>query len=491
MPQDVPGLARQAWAEVFTMRAEQLIDAAAHARGDDAREAIIRAEQQLASLPWDVLAYHRGRRSGAAARARATRLADGLPLEDPGGGETERADARRRPHLSEAQRQAQRIDRCLRVRRSIHRAARALQSSKPADARSPVVRAALQALHPAAEPAALLDAEEPALQLTLEQLREAVSVLASHHRGSAPGPSGWTFEMICAACQSSDAATRATLGVVNLILSGELPRESYLLDGLLIGLEKPNGGVRPIAISEAWYRFAGVCALRVYGREIGVGLAPLQVGVGTRGGTETVVHALSAAIAEGMAVFSVDMKNAFNSIDRAAVFAAVKARAPALLPVVQWVYGEATALHIVGAPEGTAPVMSQRGVRQGDPLGPLLFALALQPVLERTEAAAPDAPLVSYLDDISIVGAVAPGAAAFRRLCVEEDGVRSIGLEANLGKCGIHGGDAAAAAAVATELGIQHQHWQDALTVTSTRSLPSAYLWPFGVPCTTHEVTVG
>ena len=75
--------------------------------------------------------------------------------------------------------------------------------------------------------------------------------------------------MICAACQSSDAALDVTLELVNLILSAELPREAFLLDGLLIGLEKPGGGVWPIAISETWYRFAGVCALRTYGRGIG------------------------------------------------------------------------------------------------------------------------------------------------------------------------------------------------------------------------------
>ena len=121
------------------------------------------------------------------------------------------------------------------------------------------------------------------------------------------------------------SALDVTLELDNLILSGELPREAFLLDGLLIGLEKPGGGVRPIAISETWYRFAGVCALRTYGRGIGERLAPLQVGVGTPGVTETVAHALASALAENpeTVVISVDMANAFNSIHRAAMLAAV------------------------------------------------------------------------------------------------------------------------------------------------------------------------
>ena len=138
------------------------------------------------------------------------------------------------------------------------------------------MRASLHAAHPVAAPATPLEAAEPALQLTREQLQEVVGIVSSH-RGTAAGPSGWTFEMICAACQSSDAALNVTLELVNLILSGELPREGFLLDGLWIGLEKPGGGVRPIAISE-WYRLAGVCALRTFGPGIGARLAPLQVG---------------------------------------------------------------------------------------------------------------------------------------------------------------------------------------------------------------------
>ena len=149
--------------------------------------------------------------------------------------------------------------------------------------------------------------------------------------------------MICAACQSSDTALDVNLELVNLILSGELPLEAFLLDGLLIGLEKP-GGSRPIATSEALYRLqvAGSRAMRTYGRGIGTGLDFLRVEVGTPGGTQTVAHALALALAKDRetVVISVDIANAFNSIHRAAIFAAVQQSSPALLPMVQWVYGE-------------------------------------------------------------------------------------------------------------------------------------------------------
>ena len=128
-------------------------------------------------------------------------------------------------------------------------------------------------------------------------------------------------------------------------------------------------------------------------------------------------------------VMSVDMAHAFNSIHRAAMFAAVQQSAPALPPMVQWAYGDESPLHIVWAPEGTHSVMSQRGVRQSNPLGPPLFALTLQPVMRRVDAACEEAPPVMYLDAVNIVGKLTPAASSFRRLCVDDDGFRSIGLE--------------------------------------------------------------
>ena len=64
---------------------------------------------------------------------------------------------------------------------------------------------------------------------------------------------------------------------------------------------------------------------------------------------------------------------------------------------------------------------------------------------------------MSNLNDKNIVGKLTPAAGAFRKLCVDDDGVRSIGLEPRLSKCVIYGGDKARVAAEAAKLRIAYQ----------------------------------
>ena len=273
--------------------------------------------------------------------------------------------------------------------------------------------------------------------------------------------------------KASSAARNAAFAFIYLILSGELPRHGSLLDSSLIGLQKPDGGVRPIAIGEVWYRVAGLCALTAL-HELGPSLAPLQLGVGVPGGTEAVGHAVRAALAADpeAVLLTVDQANAFNSLDRSAVFAAVKERAPALLLFVQWAYGGPTALHVVGAPAGTPPVESQVGVRQGDPLGPLLFALAVQKVLERTQAASPTVMVAALHDDISLVGRVQALREAFRVL-QSPQGTTGVGLRVQPAKCGVSGAHADLCAELAADLRVRHV--REGATVCGTPVGTEAY----------------
>ena len=130
------------------------------------------------------------------------------------------------------------------------------------------------------------------------------------------------------------------------------------------------------------------------------------------------------------------------------------------MPMMQWAsaYAEHAPAHCGGA-KGHSSSHVTAWSATGHPLGalslgPLLFALKLQAVLERVDAACEEAPLVSHL--YYLVGKLTQAAGAFRRLCVDDTGVL-IGLEPRLPECGIYVGDKELVAAEAAMLWIAHQ----------------------------------
>ena len=70
-------------------------------------------------------------------------------------------------------------------------------------------------------------------------------------------------------------------------------------------------------------------------------------------------------------LLQVDLWNAYNSVHRAAVVGALEELSPALLPWTRFCLQPAPLFC------GGMAIMSTRGVQQGDPLGPLVFAAAL------------------------------------------------------------------------------------------------------------------
>ena len=233
MLQGVPSNARQQWTEAYTVVGHKVLDAYANEQGAgvcaDVLQAV-QAVQEFGAIPRKVFRVQPrpplGGRSSSEGDPDSGRVAPGGRR---GGGRT----------LTQRGAAASASGRCA--------AAGCVDRSMPS---SQALNPPLRAAHPAAAPAAPLEATEPALQLTRAQLQEVVAIVSAHQLRTAARPSGWTFEMIYTACQSSDAALDVTLELVNPILSGELPWAAFLLDVLLIGLEKPGGGVQPIVISE-------------------------------------------------------------------------------------------------------------------------------------------------------------------------------------------------------------------------------------------------
>ena len=102
--------------------------------------------------------------------------------------------------------------------------------------------------------------------------------------------------------------------------------------------------------------------------------------------------------------FLADFSNAFNTVERNYFLRELRQHLPALSPWCEWAYSESSFLRF-----DDKTIKSERGAQQGDPLGPLLFAIALQPILRklkdlREEDGNALEICFSYLDDCFFAG---------------------------------------------------------------------------------------
>ena len=135
-------------------------------------------------------------------------------------------------------------------------------------------------------------------------------------------------------------------------------------------------------------------------------LAPLQLGVGVRGGCEAIVHGVRAVLESDEVeidekwLLQLDLVNAFNLADRNSVFKEVREHFPELARWVESSYGFEAYLVF-----GSKVVDSTTGMHQGDPLAGLLFAINFHPVALKVKDQVPDLRLHKWLfDDGSMIG---------------------------------------------------------------------------------------
>jgi hypothetical protein len=207
----------------------------------------------------------------------------------------------------------------------------------------------------------------PPLCITADTL---TAVLGRLRRGTAPGLTGWTYEHILDATRRP-SARRACLNFLNDMLAGRLPPIPELLDSDGLPLTKPTGGVRPIAIGEAWLRLAALCAVHDCS-QLGPSLAPLQLGVGIPGGAEGIGYAIRSALDAhpDHVLLSLDCKNAFNSVSRQAISHAAQKHAPSLLHFLSWATSGPREFSYAGRPTTPLPSSPLAASNRGTPSGP-------------------------------------------------------------------------------------------------------------------------
>ena len=134
-------------------------------------------------------------------------------------------------------------------------------------------------------------------------------------------------------------------------------------------------------------------------------------------------------------VLKFDCSNAFNIMPRQLILDAVQQRAPGLMPTVMAWLSQRTTHFYWGEGRTASPIHASRGVDQGCPLSPALFAIGIADALEYIQsslvALALSSRVFSYLDDIIVVVPAAVGESALDAVVRNLEGV---GLTVNAGK---------------------------------------------------------
>jgi len=139
------------------------------------------------------------------------------------------------------------------------------------------------------------------------------------------------------------------------------------------------------------------------GRNAATALAPLQTAFAKGSPCEVVAMGVQAQVdalhgSTGWLLLQVDLKNAFKSIVRPAILEALELHCPSMTPWVRQAFQPAPLL------VGREVIWSIRGVQQGYPLGPFLFAAGIHAALE---ALPPRGTMHRwYLDDGVFMGSV-------------------------------------------------------------------------------------
>ena len=251
--------------------------------------------------------------------------------------------------------------------------------------------------------------------------QEIITYVKSHRDGTAPGPSGWTEELIYALLDDDNHGSimrRRVTDIVNVIANDEFPENhiarSVLRECNLIGLAKPmkegdkSPKVRPIAMGEAWIKIPSSLLLQRHGNALSAFFtAAGQYGIMVKGGVELVIHRVRDLVMnEGYSVLTVDCTNAFNSPCRHKMADAI-ASEDVLRPfrsLFNLEYGDYSNLYLRHKEEVQC-LLSQRGCRQGSVLSPLFFCALLQPLLRKlkTDPRFKGLEVFAYMDDITLL----------------------------------------------------------------------------------------
>ena len=273
-------------------------------------------------------------------------------------------------------------------------------------------------------------------------------------KGAAAGPNGMRNEFLRVLAQKFGGESAKEIGrrlkcVAEMIARRELPQWYYLLMSTtkLVPLIKsrnpwgPGPDVRPVQVGDPLITTIWKALLRDMQEKLAAIFRPEQVAVGVKGGLSIMIHGMRALLQQSpeMVCVKMDLKNAFNEVERASLVEAVREQPQlhSLLPLMTatythetWAMLGRTAESLFGEEErGDA----SQGGPQGNPLMGAAFCLAIHPYVKRLHARLAEAggEAKADMDDCYATG---PASVVFE--AIEECllGLSEIGLVARVEK---------------------------------------------------------
>ena len=162
-------------------------------------------------------------------------------------------------------------------------------------------------------------------------------------------------------------------------------------------------------------------------------LEPIQFAL-SPGGSETAVHVLNAALDlhADWVVISADLTNAFNCRKRSDILKSLFDE-PSLGPLFRlahWSYGKSSPLIVMDHGKVIRSIESHEGVKQGDVLASLLFAVSMKNAYAASVAGL-DCHAIAVMDDTYFIG---PPASAFKAFDNFANALQHTGLTLNRDK---------------------------------------------------------
>ena len=292
----------------------------------------------------------------------------------------------------------------------LRKANQLLQNSKRAVRITEHVVQELRKLHPPAP-----ETEEPfptvpdKIAERIYSPQDIVKALRGMDKASAAGWSGLTVGHALFIATSPTLRNHFAIflsDIINGKIEGLL--KVALQSARLIAIESGKG-IRPIAIGEVFLRLAGRMALaRIKDPELL--FDGIQFGVGAKNGADRMIHsayAIAEALGPTCVIAKIDLSKAFQNRNRHDLMKELLSAGVKVEPILKmfhWLYSAPSDLLIFSeSGDLRTTIKSEHGVKQGDPLSPLVFAISMHPILKKIKTIT-GCTVMAYIDDVIFIG---------------------------------------------------------------------------------------